>query len=134
MSESNKAIVGRFYESVNAGELGAIDDVISDDFVEHDEFPGMEQSKAGVRKFFETLRAAFPDLKMDAEDMIAEGDKVFVRATMTGTHQGEFMGMAATGRKITVPIGDYIRFDNGKVVEHWGVTDTGAMMQQLTEG
>lgn len=53
---------------------------------------------------------------------------------MTGTHQGEFMGMPATGRTINVGIGDYMRFDNGLVVEHWGVTDTGAMMQQLTGG
>ena len=57
---------------------------------------------------------------------------MFVRARMTGTHQGEFMGISATGRTIDVGVGDYIRFDNGLFVEHWGVMDTGALMQQLT--
>jgi len=80
------------------------------------------------------LRAAFPDLEMIAEDMVAEGDKVFVRATIRGTHRGEFLGVAATNRRITIPIGDYVRFANGRLVEHWGITDTGALMEQLSGG
>ena len=63
--------------------------------------------------------------------MVAEGDKVFIRATMGGTHQGEFMGIPATGKRNEVPFGDFVRFEGGKVVEHWGVTDTGKMMEQL---
>ena len=82
-----------------------------------------------MRKLFEMFKTAFPDGKFEVEDMIAEGDKVFVRARMMGTHQGEFLGIPATGRTISVGVGDYMRFDNGAVVEHWGVTDTGAMMQ-----
>jgi steroid delta-isomerase-like uncharacterized protein len=132
--KKNKAIARRFYEGLNAGDLTVIDELISDDLVEHDEFPGLEPNKAGVRRFFEWLQAAFPDGKLEVEDMIAEGDKVFVRARMKGTHQGEFMEMLPTGRTIDVGVGDYMRFENGMVVEHWGVTDTGAMMQQLTEG
>jgi ketosteroid isomerase-like protein len=79
MSEANKAICRRFYDGLNAGDLSVIDELISDDLVEHDEFPGLEPNKAGVRKLFEMFQVAFPDGKLEAEDMIAEGDKVFVR-------------------------------------------------------
>jgi predicted ester cyclase len=63
--------------------------------------------------------------------MIAEGDKVVTRATMSGTNVGEFMGMPASNKKIEVPIADYFRLENGKVAEHWGITDTGIMKEQL---
>ncbi len=81
---------------------------------------------------FEMFQAAFRGGKFEVDDMVAEGDKVFVRARMTGTHQGEFMGIPATGRTINVGVGDYLRLENGVAVEHWGVMDTGVMMQQLT--
>jgi steroid delta-isomerase-like uncharacterized protein len=132
MAQDNKALVRRFYEQMSAGNVGVIDELVAADLVEHDEFPGLEPNKAGVRQFFELMLAAFSDFRMTIDDMIAEGDKVFVRASFTGTHQGEFLGIPATGRTITVPMGDYVRFVDGKVVEHWGVTDTGAMMEQLT--
>jgi steroid delta-isomerase-like uncharacterized protein len=134
MSDANKALVRRFYEAVNAGNLDVVDELIADDMVEHDEFPGLEPNKAGVRKFFETMRAAFPDCKLVEEDMVAEGDTVFVRARVTGTHRGEFLGIPATNRAISVPMVDMVRLANGQCVEHWGVTDTGAMMEQLTGG
>ena len=63
--------------------------------------------------------------------MVAEGDKVFVRATMTGTHTGDFFGMAPTGRSMSVAFADFVRFEQGRVAEHWGVTDTATMMEQL---
>ncbi|MEK7214558.1 MAG: ester cyclase [Chloroflexota bacterium] len=131
MSEENKAAVRRFYAQINKGNLGIIDELVADNFVEHDEFPGLTPTKDGVRQLFQLMRAAFPDLQMVAEDMVAEGDKVFVRASMRGTHRGEFMGIPATGRQVNVPMGDFVRLTNGKIVEHWGATDTGMMMQQL---
>ena len=77
-------------------------------------------------------RAAFPDLRMDAEDVIASGDKVVVRARATGTHKGEFMGMPATGKSIDVQLIDIMGLgDDGLAHEHWGVVDALAMMQQL---
>jgi predicted ester cyclase len=72
--------------------------------------------------------------RAEVDDMIAEGDKVFVRARMTGTHQAEFMGIPATGKAINVGIGGYFRIDNGMAVEHWGVMDTGAIIRQLPIG
>ena len=131
MSDADKALARRLYERLNAGDLSVVDDLISDEFVEHEEFPGLEPNKAGVRKMFDMFHTAFRDAKFEVDDMIAEGDKVCVRARMTGTHQAEFMGIPATGQTINVGVGDYFRIDNGMVLEHWGVMDTGAMMQQL---
>ena len=74
---------------------------------------------------------AFSGFTLTVHDTIAEGDKVFTRTTMSGTNVEKFMGMPATGKHIEVPIGDYFRLANGKVSEHWGVTDTGIMKEQL---
>ncbi len=131
MSEENKEKARRFYAAINAGRLEIFDELVAEDLVEHEEFPGMAGGREGVRQFFQMMRTAFSDFKMTIEDMVAEGDKVFIRATMGGTHQGEFMGIPATGKRIEVPFGDFVRFEGGKVVEHWGVTDTGKMMEQL---
>jgi steroid delta-isomerase-like uncharacterized protein len=132
MSDANKAIVGRLYEQLNAGNLGIVDELISDDFIEHEELPGLEPTKDGVRKLFAMFHGAFQDAKFEVDDLIGEGVKVFVRARMTGTQRSEFMGVPATGRTINVGVGEYFRVDNKMVVEHWGVMDTGALMQQLT--
>ncbi len=131
MSEGNKEIARRFYEAINAGRVEIIAEIGADNFIEHEEFPGLGSDREGVRQFFQMMLTAFPDFRMTIEDMVAEGDRVFIRATMRGTHRGEFMGIPATGNQIEVPIGDFARFEGGKIVEHWGVTDTGRMMQQL---
>lgn len=131
MSEENKALVRRAYDAMNSGDFASLDEIISDTFVEHEEMPGVAPTKEGVLQYFKAMRDAFGDFRMSLDDMIAEGDKVFLRGSMSGTHNGEFMGIPATGKKINVPMGDFLRIDNGKVVEHWGVTDSGAMMQQL---
>jgi steroid delta-isomerase-like uncharacterized protein len=77
------------------------------------------------------IRAAFPDGRTTIDDIIAEGDKVVVRATMKGTHKGEFMGIPATGKQVTISGIDVTRFVNGKSTEHWGQWDTLGMMQQV---
>ena len=78
------------------------------------------------------FRAAFSDLRFDAEDVIVSGDRAWARVHVTGTNDGEFMGMPATGKSIDVPAVDMIRFnDDGTAAEHWGVSDTMTMMQQL---
>ena len=130
--KKNKKLARRLYQRLNAGDLSVLDDLLSDDVVEHDGFAASESKKAGVRHQFEWLQAAFPDLRLGVEDMIAEDEKVFVRARMTGTHHGEYLGLLATGRSIDVGVADYLRFENGLVVEHWSVTDNGAMSRQLT--
>jgi steroid delta-isomerase-like uncharacterized protein len=118
---------------MSRGDFDSLRALMADDFVEHEELPGIEGAtgKEAVLNQFQALRTGFPDFTMNLEDMIAEGDRVFIRATMRGTHKGDFVGMPGTGKQIEVPCGDFVRIVNGKAVEHWGVTDTGTMMQQL---
>ena len=83
-------------------------------------------------QYFQMLLGAFPDFQMEVEDVIASGDKAVARVQVTGTHQGEFMGIPATGKSATVKLIDITRFgDDGLAREHWGVVDQLALMQQL---
>ena len=124
--------VRRLYDLINAGDIDRFDEVMADDFVEHEDTPGLAPTKEGVKEFFRMYRAAFPDLRMDPEDVLASGDKVVARVRVTGTQQGELMGMPATGKRVDVQLIDIIRFgDDGLAHEHWGVFDALAMMQQL---
>jgi steroid delta-isomerase-like uncharacterized protein len=131
MSDANKQLIRRFLQRVNAGDLAVVDELVSDDFIEHEEIPGLPATKAGVRQMFEMFQAAFADAQFEADDVIADGDTVSVRARLTGTHRADFMGVPASGHSISVGIADYFRIDDGVLVEHWGVMDTGALMQQL---
>jgi steroid delta-isomerase-like uncharacterized protein len=120
------------YDSISTGDIEGFASHLADDFVEHEETPGLAPTKDGVKAFFRMQLAAFPDLRMDVEDLVASGDKVVIRGRITGTHRGDFMGMPATGKSVRVPLIDIFRFgDDGLVHEHWGVLDALAMMQQL---
>ena len=77
------------------------------------------------------LRSAFPDFKATIDDMLADGDRVATRMTWTGTHQGEFMGIPPTGKRISIQVIDFVRFADGRFAEHWGLMDNMGMMQQL---
>ena len=126
------ASVRRVYDLINAGDIEGFGDMLADDLVEHEETPGLAPTREGVMDFFRMSRAAFPDMRMDVEDVVAAGDKVVARARLTGTHHGEFMGMPATGKHVDVQLIDIMRFgDDGLAHEHWGVMDALAMMQQL---
>ena len=127
-----KTVANRFYsEVINGHDLSKIDELVSADFVEHEEFPGVSNNREGVKQFFGIFFAAFPDMRADVTHMIAEDDTVVVRAVMKGTHQGEFMGIPATGKRVEMSMVDIVRIANGQATEHWGVTDTAALMQQL---
>ncbi len=122
----------RLYELVSTGDIEGFGALLADDFVEHEETPGLAPTREGVKQFFHMYRAAFPNLRLDPEDVLPSGDKVVARARATGTHQGELMGIPATGKDIDVQLIDIMRYDEqGLVVEHWGVVDLMAMMQQL---
>ena len=122
----------RLYDRLNDGDIDGFGALLADDFVEHEETPGFAPTKDGVLEFFRMYRAAFPDLRMVPEDVMASGDKVVARVRATGTHRGELMGMAATGKSVDVQLIDIMRFgEDGLVAEHWGVVDMLAMMQQL---
>ncbi len=104
--------------------------------IEHEElpFPDAPKGKAGVGRLFQSMFDAFPDFEMIVEDTIVEGDKAVILVTARGTHQGEFMGMAPTGRRIEVPLIDIMLVRGDRVAEHWGVMDGAAMMEQLGAG
>jgi steroid delta-isomerase-like uncharacterized protein len=122
----------RAYELINAGDIDGFGDLVADDFVEHEESPGFAPTKEGVLEFFRMYRTAFPDLRMDAEEVLVSGDKTVTRARATGTHAGELMGMPATGNRVDVQLIDIMRFDDaGMICEHWGLVDMLSMMQQL---
>jgi steroid delta-isomerase-like uncharacterized protein len=132
LTMDHAATLRRFYDLINAGDVDGFGELLADDFVEHEETPGLAPTKEGVKAFFKMYIAAFPNLRMDPEDVLASGDKVVARVRATGTHEGEFMGMPATGKSIEVQAIDIVRFDDdGLAHEHWGVFDVMGMMQQL---
>ena len=128
----HSASIRRLYDLINAGDIDGFGRQVADDFVEHNEVPGLPPTKAGVVQNFQMLLAAFPDMRMDVEDVIASGDKAVARVRVTGTHKGEFMGMPATGKSAIVNLIDITRFgDDGLAREHWGVVNQLALLQQL---
>jgi steroid delta-isomerase-like uncharacterized protein len=130
---NHTATLRRLYDLIDAHDIDAFGEFLADDFVEHEELPGGGiATRDGVKDFFRMQIAAFPDLAMTVQDVVDGGDKVVARVRFTGTHQGELMGMPATGRAVDVQVIDIMRFaDDGLVHEHWGVFDAMAMMQQL---
>ena len=126
------ATMRRMYELISAGDIDGFGDLVAEDLIEHEEAPGFESTKEGVKQVFRMYRAAFPDLRMEPQDIIVSGDKAVARVRATGTHQGEFMGIPATGKSADVQLIDIIRFgDDGLAHEHWGLFDALKMMQQL---
>jgi steroid delta-isomerase-like uncharacterized protein len=120
------------YERISAGDIAGFGELVADDFVEHEGAPGLPPTKEGTLEFFRILLAAFPDMRMDVEDLIASEDKTVARVKVTATHQGEFMGVPPTGARVELQLIDIMRFDDaGLVCEHWGVTDMLSLMQQL---
>jgi len=132
-AQDDEASLRRFYEeAVNQGHLELFDQMLAENFVEHEELPGFEPGREGVKQWFGLMRTAFPDLKFEVEFTMVDGDRVAAYVTVSGTQKAEFMGVPSQGRAFRVKAIDIIRFENGKAVEHWGVSDTGAMMGQLT--
>ena len=132
MSVDHAATVRRMFELINAGDIDCFAEHLADSFVEHEVTPGLAPTKAGVKDFFRMQRAAFPDLRMRAEDVFASGDRAVARVRYTGTNKGDFMGMPATNKAVDVQLIDIFGFGaDGRVREHWGVMDLMGMMQQL---
>ena len=133
-AEENKAILRYKHidELFNKGNLSIADEIISPDYVYYGH-GGLEEDKGieGVKRLVTMFRTAFPDGHFTIDDMVAEGDKVVVRYTVTGTHKGEYMGIAPTGKKINMKSAIFYRFAGGKQVEAWHISDRLGMMQQL---
>jgi len=131
-AEDLKKLNEHFYDEVfRRRHVDAIDDLLTDDFVEHTPAPGQATDRQGAKNFIGQMLQAFPDLDFAIESQIAEGDTVAAVATMTGTHRAEFLGMPATGRRVSVQVMDTGRVRNGRFYDHWGLVDTPALMAQL---
>jgi steroid delta-isomerase-like uncharacterized protein len=127
-------LIERFYnEVVGDGNMDLIDEFTNEDVTDHEEgFPGQPDGREGVHFFVNAMRAAFPDLRpKSVEPMLADSDLEAGRVILTGTHQGELMGVPASGNTVEFESIDIIRLEEGKVAEHWGVTDTMTLMQQI---
>ena len=132
-AEQNKAAFRRMVDEVfNRGNFALIDEVVAPNFIEREELPpGFPPGREGIMLLTQMLRSAFPDFKATIDDMLADGDRVATRMTWTGTHQGEFMGIPPTGKRISIQVIDFVRFADGRFAEHWGLMDNMGMMQQL---
>jgi steroid delta-isomerase-like uncharacterized protein len=131
-ARENKTTVRRFVDEVQSGgNIDAIDELCSPEFVNHSAPPGVLSNCEGVKQLTAMFRQAFPDSYFTVEDMVAEGDKVATRKTFHGTHQGEFMGIPPTGQQVSIGLIDIVRIAGGQVVEHWSMVDNLGMMQQL---
>ena len=132
MSEENKALFRRFIDEVMGNKnLAVLDELIAPDFVDHNPMPGTAGGREGMKQGMTMFFAAFPDLKSTIGEMIAEGDKVVGVMTTTGTHKGDLMGIPASGKQVSFSEIHMVRIANGKAVEHWGLADDMAMMQQI---
>ena len=126
------AAVERIYNLINVGDVDGFGALLAADFVDHEETPGFSPDRDGVTAEFRMYRAAFPDMRVEPEDIFQAGDTIVVRYACTGTHRGEFLGVPATGRFVTVGGIDIWRFgEDGLCHEHWGVFDLMALAQRL---
>ena len=133
MPESeNKAVVQRFIDEVlNQGKLETADEIVAEDFVELDPLPGQRQGRGGLKEIVTLLRTAFPDMHWSVDETIAAGEKVVTRFTWTGTHKGDFLGIPATGRPVSVKGVVIDRIVGGKMTDSRILMDNFGMMQQL---
>ena len=133
MSAEHEAAVRRFFEELwNEGRLEVADELIAPDAVNHDPaMPEEARGPEGARQQVSMYRAAFPDTRMTILDLFSSGDRVVTRWRAEGTHEGELMGLAPTGAKVTVEGIAIDRFEGGKVVESWNHWDNLGLLQQL---
>ena len=130
--EDNAALIHRLRrELLGSRELATLDRFFAADFFSNNNPPGFPPGIEGVRRFFAALRDAFPDIDVRIDELVSEGDRVAVATTISGTHQGELMGIAPTGRRVSVTGIDIVRIAGGKIVEHRGLTDTVGLVRQL---
>ena len=132
---TNKATISRFVNAVNTGDAEiiskAIDEAVEPSVLFHAPVPAGATGAQALKHVWTVLLRAFPDIHVAVEDVISEGDKVVFRATVTGTHQGEYMGLPPTGKSVTYNEIFIFRFAGGRLAEIWGVVDVFSQMQQL---
>ncbi len=132
-AEQNKAIVRRFLEAVDTGDIAILDEFVAPNYNDHNPppYPGLAPGLEGAKQAFALSLAAFSDFHHTIHDQIAAGDKVVTRITAYGTHTGELIGIPPTGKQVTMTGIAIHRIANGKLVEHWAQIDAFGLLQQL---
>jgi steroid delta-isomerase-like uncharacterized protein len=131
-AEALKALVRRNTEQVQGqGDFALFDELFADEFVDHTPQPGTAPNKAGVRVLYNRLRDAFPDFRPEIHWQTVDGDIVTTFKIYHGTHRGEFLGIAPTGKTIQFETVDAMRVRDGKITDHWGVANLYSVLQQL---
>lgn len=130
--DENKAVVRRFFEELDEGNLDIVEELVSEDFVDHDPppFPGLAPGREGLKQAAEMFWRATPGHHV-IEDQMAEGDKVITRLRGVGKHEDELAGIPASGNDLDVKAVAIYRIENGKIAEHWSAVDSATLLQQL---
>jgi steroid delta-isomerase-like uncharacterized protein len=130
--DDSKGVIRRFFDDVlNGGRLALLDQMIAGAYIEHNPTPNQAPGAAGVRARIAAMRTAFPDVRFVVEEIIAEGPIVAARYRWQGTHEGAFLGIAPTGRRLSVRGMEFYRVEGGRVLEHWDLSDEFGMLTQL---
>ena len=130
--EDAKDVSRRFVEEIlTQGKVAAIEELVAPDFVDHQPFPDVPPTRDGLKQAILQFRAAFPDGMFVIQDLFAEGDRVALRTTFRGTHQGEYAGVPATGTQVEFTAIDILRVAGDRLAEHWGLSDDLGLLTQL---
>jgi steroid delta-isomerase-like uncharacterized protein len=123
-SDENRALIRRFYQEIDKGNIEAMDELVAEDYINHDPppFPGLKPGWAGLKQAFQMFWKATPGRHV-IEDQIAEGDRVVTRLRAIGRHEGELAGIPASGNDLDVKAVAIHRIENGKIAEHWSAVD-----------
>jgi predicted ester cyclase len=116
-------------EGFGRGDMSVVDEVVAEDLIEHQQ--GLPHGREGLKEVIRTLRRSFPDLRYEVVQMVADGDKVWGHFRSQGTNEGPFMGEPPTGKAMQIDVIDIARFEDAKMVEHWGVPDRLGVLLQL---
>ena len=128
----NRALIKRFYdEGWNGNNIDVYDELVTEDFVDHQAIPGLPPGRDGFKGLNSMFRSAFPDVWVEISNVVAEDDKVGCRWVSTGTHQGDLFGIPATGNKVEVSATVFYRVENGRLAEGWINRDDVGLMRQL---
>ena len=130
--EEGAALINRFYdEGWNANNLDVYDELVTEDFVDHQAIPGLPPGREGFKMLNSMFRSAMPDVWVTVDDIITDGDKVAARWTSTGTHQGDLFGIPPTGNAVKITATVVYRTENGRLAEGWINRDDVGLMRQL---
>ena len=133
MIGANRALVRRFIEDFWAGgDLSRVEEFLAPAYVEHNLLPGQEPGLEGYKRRYLALRAAFPDVRITIDDLLAEGDRVMARVSIEGTHLGPFLGQPASGRIVCMAAINVYRITDGRIVERWGMQDLHGLLRQIS--